>query len=484
MARLTYFSITFLLTVLAGCTTQPDSLEQSSNLERSGRFTEARTILQSALAQATGEYRQQLQFELDRLRRIRLDYNLTRDALFESLHKSMPNLTPSEFEAWIEEGRFDGRIINDTLRFMYASRSNLFWRYPQLNSRKTRPPHWKKYGRRMWKTADAITRAAENGGTPLVLPKRFRVSMTVTAEPGAAPPGETIKAWLPIPRAFPHQRDFLLLSSSSPPVALSEEDAPIRSIHLEQEAREGEPTVFAIKYEYTAYGISHQMHPDSIQRYEKGDPLVGKYTAEGPHVVFTQRIKDVSARIVADEINPLVKARRIYDWITENFHYSYAIEYSTIRNISDNCITHRYGDCGQLALLFITLCRYNGVPTRWQSGWWTFPGSKTIHDWTEIFLEPYGWVPVDPNLGLEAIRYHGLLSWEERMRIRDFYFGGIDQYRIAANADHSQPLSPPKKSMRSDNVDFQRGELEYGETNIYFDQFSYGLSIEDLGTSP
>jgi hypothetical protein len=27
--------------------------------------------------------------------------------------------------------------------------------------------------------------------------------------------------------------------------------------------------------------------------------------------------------------------------------------------------------------------------------------------------------------------------------------------------------------MRSDNVDFQRGEMEYGTKNIYFDQTSY-----------
>ncbi|MGB6121937.1 MAG: transglutaminase-like domain-containing protein, partial [Bacteroidota bacterium] len=249
-------------------------------------------------------------------------------------------------------------------------------------------------------------------------------------------------------------------------------------------ATEGEETVFEVEYEYTAYGISHRMDPDSIRPYATDDPLVARYTSEGPHVVFTDRIQEVSKRIVADERNPLLKARRIYDWMTENFHYSYAIEYSTIRNIGDYCLTHRYGDCGQLALLFITLCRYNGVPARWQSGWWTFPGSKTIHDWTEIYLEPYGWVPVDPDLGMEVIRYHGLLSWEQRSRLREFYFGGLDQYRIAANADHSQTLSPPKQSMRSDNVDFQRGELECGAQNIYFDRYSYRLRIDEVALRP
>ena len=49
---------------------------------------------------------------------------------------------------------------------------------------------------------------------------------------------------------------------------------------------------------------------------------------------------------------------------------------------------------------------------------------------------------------------------------------------MIANSDHSAALTPPKHTMRSDNVDFQRGELECGDQNIYFDQFSYNLTLE------
>ena len=53
---------------------------------------------------------------------------------------------------------------------------------------------------------------------------------------------------------------------------------------------------------------------------------------------------------------------------------------------------------------------------------------------------------------------------------------------MAANSDHSQQLTPPKNSFRSDDVDFQRGELEYDNTNIYFDQYSYSLIWTELGS--
>ena len=108
------------------------------------------------------------------------------------------------------------------------------------------------------------------------------------------------------------------------------------------------------------------------------------------------------------------------------------------------------------------------------------PGAKSIHDWTEIYLAPYGWVPVDPYMGVFAMRYANGLSPEQKHEVRDFYFGGLDQYRMASNSGHSQRLKPAKKSMRSDDVDFQRGELEWGSHNIYFDKYSWSLTWQEI----
>ncbi len=131
--------------------------------------------------------------------------------------------------------------------------------------------------------------------------------------------------------------------------------------------------------------------------------------------------------------------------------------------------------------MFIALCRLNGIPARWQSGWKLFPDETIIHDWAEIYLAPWGWVPVDPYMAVYATRYATSLSPEQRLDLRDFYFGGLDHYRMAVNCDHSQPLTPSKHSIRSDDVDFQRGELECGNRNLYFDQFTYGLTVQESG---
>jgi len=102
------------------------------------------------------------------------------------------------------------------------------------------------------------------------------------------------------------------------------------------------------------------------------------------------------------------------------------------------------------------------------------------HDWSEIYLAPYGWVPVDACMGMSALRYGNTLTAAERHELHNFYFGGLDYYRMAANSDHSQPLDPPKQSRRSDDVDFQRCELECGSTNLYFDKYNFDLRIKEL----
>ncbi len=457
-------------------------LVNARKLEGSGEYKQATKLLTDALKKKglPQDTRREYEWQIEWMNRVRQDYSLTEETLYQKLSAAVKGLTRSEFEAWLKEHRFDDRKIDGEVRYVGTSVSNLFWRHPDLNERRQPPKDVAAYHEAMLNNARRVKTAAADQKKPLVLPTHFKCTMTVTAQKNAAKDGAMIRGWLPIPRAYPFQTDFNLISSSSPVQYLAHDESPIRSVYLEQKAAKDQPTKFQISYEYKRNGIYFDLKSDEIKTGELGEG-VKKYTEEGPHVKFTPMIRKLAAEISPNAADSLTKARAFYNWISENIKYSFAREYSTITNISLYCCNQKYGDCGQEGMLFITLCRLEGIPARWQSGWNLFPGHVGIHDWTEIYLAPYGWIPVDPWAGIYAIRYCTNLSEEERRELRDFYFGGLDQYRMSANCDHSQELQPPKHDFRSDDVDFQRGELESAK-NIYFDKFDYELKVEEMTT--
>jgi transglutaminase-like putative cysteine protease len=460
------------------------TLRDASRLQEQGDFSGAASLLKTALhkEKLSVSERHGIKTQIEMLDRILKDYSETKDTLFANLSKAVKDLTRKEFEQWMSEGRFDSRVIDGQTRFTGTSVSNLFFRYPELNPRRLsakNPKSEASYQKTFLENARAIKKAAQLEKNPYVLPQRFECTMTVTAEKNAAPAGQTVRAWLPITRSNPFQTDIKLLSSTPTLKVLAPEDSPIRSAYFEQVAIQDQPTKFQVAYQYTSHGVHFALRPGQIRPVGLNSELK-KFTAEAPHVVFTDKIKGLANELAGKETNPMLQAKAFFDWIAGNIKYSYAREYSTLTNISDYCFGNRYGDCGQEALLFITLCRSKGIPARWQTGWSHFPGTKTMHDWTEIYLAPYGWMPVDPWAGIYAMRYCTTLKPEEQRELRDFYFGGLDQYRLIANSDHNQLLDPPKQSLRSDDVDFQRGELEWGNNNLYFDKYSYDLKVEPV----
>jgi transglutaminase-like putative cysteine protease len=466
------------------CQTARD--DEATGMERRGNFKDATALLKKEIADDSvrlpAAERRKILYQIERMRRIRIDYSLTANQLYAQLVASVRGITREEFDSWIKEGRFDAREIDDTLRFVSTSRSNLFFRFAELAGRRIDPPANAEQDRAIFADCVSVERAADSLKAPYVSPMRFEMKMELSVDSGAVSPGETVRAWLPIPRSLPYQNGFRLISSSSRPIDIAAAESPIRSLYMEQPASPDGGALFTMRYTYKTMAVHFHLDSNLVEAYRHSDPIYRQFTREGPNIIFTGKIRKLSKEIVGSETNPLLKARRIYDWISRNIKYSFAREYSTIDNISDYCLTKEYGDCGQEALLFITLCRFNGVPARWQSGWFLFPGGKDIHDWMQIYVRPYGWIPVDPYMGILAMHYMTDLSDGERDTVRNFYFGGLDNYRMAANSDNNQILTPAKKYFRSDNVDFQRGELETRSRNIYFDRFKYQLEIEKVTT--
>lgn len=436
-----------------------------------GQFAQANGAIEAALATAglTPEQTQALLFQKERMRRIRLDFKLSEADVLAQLRKQIPDLKPEEFAAWDQAGRIERMTIDGEKRYFNRSVSNLFRTYPQAAAR--RAPPVKPFTDGPYENlnpyhVEALKQARATGATS-VAPRRLQVTQSLTVDADAVPAGETVRAWIPYPQAIPGQQEnirFVSASTAKPDIA--PEGTAMRTVYQEQKAVAGQPTKFSITYEVTIYGRKFLMDADKVVP-TAATPELAPYLGErGQHIVFTDDIKRFSAQVVGDEKNPYRIAQKLFDAV-DRIPWGGAREYSTITNISDYALHAGHADCGQQTLLLMTLLRYNGIPARWQSGW-TYSdeavGYDNMHDWGWMYLAPYGWVPMDVTTGRLVSDDAGL---------RDYYFGGLDAYRISFNNDFSQPLVPAKQHFRSETVDSQRGEAEWPGGNLYFDQWDY-----------
>ncbi|MCX7624984.1 MAG: hypothetical protein N2Z21_02035 [Candidatus Sumerlaeaceae bacterium] len=462
-------------------------VEEAIALRNRGEFAKATQLLEKYLEETSttlsAESRRAVEFEIERIRRIRMDYTLTDQQVFERIRKRVPDFSKDEFDKLERDGHFDIQIIDGQKRFVNTSVSNIFLRVPELRARDTNRKPDPTY-RKLYEHMRCVRDLHERTGDFLVMPQDFAVTYTLTVKPNAAPDGALVRCWLPYVRMFPFQSDAYLLWSEPQRVVISPPESPHRTIYLEKRAQRDIPTSFAVHFIYRCWARATSIDPATVLPYRTDSPEYAYYTADRkPHLDLSNELLiNLNKEIVGDEKNPLLIARRIYDWIAHNTIYQYAREYSTLDNISYYTASRRAGDCGQHGMLFIALCRMNGIPARWQSGWESFEAKgNNMHDWCEFYVEPYGWLPADPDMAVNVGHYSSdVLNTTESQQLMDWMFANMDHYRLATNSDFGAPLFPAKQDFRSETVDFQRGEVEADGKNLYFDKWSWTMEIEPI----
>lgn len=457
-----------LLTMLSP-QARAETLAQIQELVDGGRFNSAEVQITKALAQPSlsSEERQALTFERERMRRILLDFSLSAEDAQLRLKRHIPDLTPAEFAAWDAAGLLERQVIDGRTLYFKRAPANLFrLSDAAVKRRNSTTPAFSDGPMEMANAHHREVRdQARATGKHAAAPRQVRVTYSLNVNPDAVPTGETVRAWLPFPRALPGQQENVRLIQSTPAAhTIAPESTLQRTVYLEQPAAAGKPTSFSITYELTVFGQYHSIDPAKIGPTPRTPALAQHLAERAPHIVFTPAIRKLSREVVGTEANPYRIAQKLFAAV-DRIPWAGAREYSTISNISEYTLHAGHGDCGQQTLLLMTLLRLNGIPTRWQSGWLYSEGDyDNMHDWAQLYLAPYGWVPMDVTFGR-------LKSGDPQ--IDEFYLGGLDAYRIAFNDDFSQPFVPAKQHYRSDTVDSQRGEVEWRGGNLYFDQWDY-----------
>ena len=393
--------------------------------------------------------------EIHNARIIKKTYTLTEKKLFEGLAKYCPGFSQKDFDQL--EGDVDYVFINGKKRYVRFSVSSLFITSKMLREwpNCTYPFHSDPEA----PAARALMR--EKGKATVDCDIEFICTVSKKA---AAGNDLTIHLPYPSPNGQGMSKIEFVSATGGEPV-IAPEDAPQRTACFHAKGDDVRRFSVRVKARNTETYMSYE---DLLQAKENATPAKERVlrrqirpedlAEKAPHYVFSPFIKALSEKIVGDETNKTVIAKKIYDYITHEYQYAYVRSYATIDNLPEYFALRGRGDCGLQASLLITLCRYNGIPARWDSGICTDGESGGDHDWTRVYFEGVGFRPVDPSVGGGCRRR--AKTEEEGERECAFYFGNMDPYRMIFNTDIQEPFQPAKEQYRLDPYDNQEGEAE------------------------
>ena len=493
------------------------ALVHARTLIESGDFAGAQALLRDD-SRSAGLDESGRNESLETIRRVRREFDQTEDELVAAVCKTIEDFTPEDLRRLVEQGEVTCRMIDGRLCYFRREPGVMYRFSDEINRRRA---EWDEKRRavdsdasttsvplmdedrsnftlnnHLAEIAEAGKVAAEAGESPVVLPKRFRVRYALTVkpaadqtDPGVMREGSRLRVWLPLPQAYRQQSDVELVSATiddqpyEPVVAPNATHydgpspiggSPHRTTYYETTVTDPtKPILFEQVFEYTMAGHYPVITADNTRVLtDEETAAFADYLAERPpHMVFNPELTSLTKQLVSDETNPYLKAKAIFDWWDANIRWLPEFEYGTIPSFADLCMKRKRGDCGVQAVTLISMMRSVGIPARWQSGLTTTPGKENLHDWSEIYLAPHGWVVADPSYGYRT---------SDNPDVRHFYLGHMDAYRIIINLDYGRELHPPKQSLRSEPADFQRGEVEVDGVNLYFDDWRWKFQVESI----
>ncbi len=393
--------------------------------------------------------RRRLEYEIYRIERIQNSYVYEEETAFSMLEAAIVDFSKEEYAALIREGALDHIRKEEKLYFEKRFIPNLFFAFPAYRARKRTVDESRERAKRHLESRlDALLKGEKPQRYQVVGKIRKWLNASALETLGTQP--TALKCWLPFPMEDLQQSHPKLLSVSGSEYTLSHRFSETRTVYIVTEMPKASD--FSVEFSYEISEIVNEVDPSCVTRLRV--PLEAYLKEEPPHIVFSTYLKTLSREIVGNEMNPYKKARGIYDWITKHVYYSFMREYRTYENLALYGALNRKGDCGVQALLFITLCRMNGIPARWQSGWYANPVEPSNHDWAFFYVDPYGWLPVDCSFGGAR---------RENESYRSFYFGNLDAFRMVACKNHLALPSPAPKFLRNDPFDNQTGEIQTEE---------------------
>jgi len=272
--------------------------------------------------------------------------------------------------------------------------------------------------------------------------------VTMNFDLSAQPAGEEVKLWIPYPVSDQDQLiskvkvtgDFRISAVYTEPGSGN----PILFASWDQGAKSRKLT---LSFQAQRQEVRRRNFPTRETCWDPADYQASlKATRLGP---ITGEVKKLADKITKGQNSVQGKAKAIYDWVCQHM---YRDPETRGCGTGDVCALLKKpgGKCTDISSVYVALARAAGVPAREIFGLRLGKRpeediSQYQHCWAEFYLPGYGWVPVDPADVRKAILVENLKPEDPKAKTyKDFFWGGIDQYRIKLAVGRDLILNPPQ----------------------------------------
>jgi transglutaminase-like putative cysteine protease len=323
-----------------------------------------------------------------------------------------------------------------------------------------------------------------SAGVP-ALAKDRNVQVTVQVNLNAPEDAKNVRLWIPYPVSDENQsiEDIRVTANFSNSGAYREGEKGNMSLYAEWNG-DSKERVLTYTFKVKRQEVVKKDFPKKelpFSREEFSQYL--KATSLGP---TTGKVKEMADRITKGKKTNLQKARAIYDWIVNNMHRDPNIKGCGFGEV-DKLLVSMGGKCGDIHSVFVALSRSVGVPAREIFGIRIPKGkggdmTKAQHCWAEFYLPGYGWIPVDPSDVRKAMLEEKTDNLKDVKTIVEYFFGAIDENRIAYQSGRDLILNPPQKDGKLNYFMYPYAEADGKSLNedLFGFNIGYKISFKEL----
>ena len=290
-------------------------------------------------------------------------------------------------------------------------------------------------------------------------------NLTVKVPDGA----KRVRIWFVVPQQDA-QSDIRDLKVDAPaPVRYGTDSYGNKVGYLEINAPQDKQITLRETFTLTRTEIRQAVDPAATRPLtEQERARLQQYLQPATHVVVNDDIKILAQQIAGGETNPVVAARKVYDWTLHNIDYWVKdpehLKASPVGS-TEYCLRTKTGNCTDFHSLFSSLTLALGIPTRMVYGSLLKPTlngldvDASYRCWIQFYAPNLDWVTLDVSV---ADIYMGDFALTEKNQklvelttavgyrgadpaMVDYYFGNLDERRVVWSIGRDLRLDPPQE---------------------------------------